>query len=116
MQHFSHMMENITIKRFSIINNPMKARHEKSEITFNIDAIVQPIFRVGSGNVETHRTINHGTYALGDILVITTEDLQDVSTGNADFVIYEGKDYEVTSKKIYKKVIPHFEYTCCLKI
>lgn len=116
MQDFAELMEAITIKRRSVVDDETKARQEMQETTFTIVVNIQPLNSNKNGDVEMHRTANNGTYALGDILVITSNELQDVSSEYADIVVYEGKNYEIFSKQIYKEPLPHFEYTCCLKI
>lgn len=116
MQDFEDLMETVTVKRITFADDENKARQEEHETAFEILANIQPIHSASSGNTATERTLTKGSYALGEILIITLSELQDTTSGKPDIVIYDSKKYEVFVKKTYKEPLQHFEYICSLKI
>lgn len=52
-------------------------------------------------------TLRDGRYLISEIELRTTDDYGDEL---ADFVVYQGKTYQVFDRMDYPTVIPHFEY------
>ena len=112
LETFEELMSDITIKRQSDSNIGYGRTNLEAE-TFIIKGILQApsIYKRGS-DIETRLTSDKGRFAIGELLLITNENLRTAQNGQEDIVIGDDGEYRVVSKKKYDKLIEHFEYIC----
>ncbi|GEM_PF-6747887 len=80
-------------------------------ITKPITGIITHQSTIMSGADVSKRLTNEGNYMQGSLMLITTAVLYfDTPDSVNDIVIFEGKQYNVVNKFVFKKPIPHIEY------
>ena len=100
----------IEIKRRSPSRNVRGVVVEGSTSTLKIRGNLQP-----EGNLRLVREV-FGSKIEGAIKIYTEEKLFTYENGgDSDYVIYDGREWEVAMTKRYDTIIPHYKYTAILR-